>query len=88
MSVPRILTAGETDSAPGIGTSHADREWDRFLCVCVPMADGGWRDPGEPMLAPSVTAAEWNALLATGARLRQGRARLARPTARRKAIER
>ena len=50
------------------GTTRADREWDRFLSVCVPMAGGGWRDPNEPVLRRGVTAEQWNSLLATGAK--------------------
>ena len=41
-----------TGARPAAGDSHADREWDRFLGVCVPMAGGGWRDPDEPILRP------------------------------------
>ena len=81
MSVARIISACVTDPAPGLGTGRADHEWDRFENVCVPMPGGGWRDPGEPILQRGVTCEEWNSLLATGARLRQGRARLNPATA-------
>ena len=73
--------AGGTDSASGSIPGRADREWDRFLNVCVPIPGGGWRDPNEPVLRPGVTCEEWDALLATAAQLRQRREGLKPATA-------
>ncbi len=71
---------------PADGESRADIEFARFEEIAQPMPGGGWFDPinGSSQMPSGIPGADWDALLATGAKLRRRRERLVRAKARRR----